>query len=101
MKNLVGFWYTFVVVTLLLGAFTGVLDQYSYEGGWNEAPLYAKIGIPTVLITFFGFWILMLADFFKHKDTKWPILVGFSLFFLHWLAIFVYFWMVVYRRKNT
>ena len=101
MKKFAGFWYSFVFFILLIGAFTGILDQYSYEGGWNEAPLYAKIGIPTVLITFLGFWVLMLADFFKNKDVKRPVLVGFSLFFLHWIAIFIYFWSVVYRRKNT
>jgi len=101
MKKIAGYWYSFVIVGLLIAGYSGVLDQYSYEGGWNEAPIYAKVGTPTILITFFGFWVLMLADFFKNKDVKRPVLVGFSLFFLNWIAIFVYFWSVVYRRKNT
>ncbi len=79
---------------------TGILDQYSYEGGWVEAPLYVKILIPAMLITFFGFWFLMLADFFKTKGTRFPILVGFSLLFFSWFAIFIYFWVVVNRRNS-
>lgn len=101
MKKFAGFWYSLVVVAVLIAALTGILDQYSYEGGWSKAPLFAKVAIPTVFITFVGFWVLILEDFFESDDTKHRVLVGFSLFFLHWIAILIYFWTVVYRRKNT
>jgi len=101
MKKFAGFWYSFVVVILSIGALTGILDQYAYVGGWNKAPLVAKIGIPTVFITFIVFWVMMLEDFFENKELKYRALVGGSLFFLHWIAILIYFWTVVYRRKNT
>jgi len=101
MKKFAGFWYSFVVVALLFGALTGTLEQYSYDGGWSQAPMFAKITIPIVFITFIGFWVLMLEDFFENHDTKHRFLVGLSLFFLHWIAILIYFWAVVYRRKGT
>ena len=101
MKKFAGFWYSFVVVVLIFSALTGGLEQLLYQGGWSQAPLFAKITIPTVAITFFGFWVLMLEDFFENDDIKYRILVGFSLFLLHSLAILIYFWLVVYRRKNT
>jgi hypothetical protein len=100
MKKLAGFWYSFVVLVLLISALTGILEQYLYTGPWMQAPLVAKIAIPTVLITFVGFWILMLEDFLENEDTKHRILVGLSLFFLHWIAILIYFWAVIYRRKS-
>lgn len=99
MKYFVGLWYSFVVVIIFILALTGWLDQYTYSG-WNNAHLVEKIGIATVFITFVGFWILMLEDFMENEDTKHRILVGLSLFFLHWIAILIYFWTVVYRRKN-
>lgn len=77
---------------------TGILDSYSYEGGWVSAPLHIKILIPTILTTFFGFWFLMLADFFNSKEIKHPVIVGFSLFFFSWVAILIYFWVVVNPR---
>ncbi len=101
MKKFAGFWYSFVVVVVLIAALAGMFDQYSYEGGWSQASLLEKVGIPTVFITFVGFWLLMLEDFFDNDEIKHRVLVGCSLFFLHWLAILIYFWTVVYRRKNT
>ncbi|WDE02498.1 hypothetical protein [Thalassomonas actiniarum] len=101
MKKFAGFWYSFVVVVVLIAALAGMFDQYSYEGGWSQASLLEKVGIPTVFITFVGFWLLMLEDFFDNDEIKHRVLVGFSLFFLHWLAILIYFWTVVYRRKNA
>lgn len=101
MKILMGFWYSFLVVALLIAAFTGFLEQHVfYTGGWSKAPLIAKIGIPTVFITFIVFWIIMLEDFIENKDTqyRWPIAL--CMFFLHWIAILIYFWAVVYRRKS-
>jgi hypothetical protein len=100
MKKLAGIWYSLVVVVLLVCALTGILDQSLYEGGWNKASLYTKIGIPTVFITFIVFWILMLEDFLENEDVKHTVLVGSCLFFFHWIAILVYFWLVVYRRKS-
>ncbi|NQZ82181.1 MAG: hypothetical protein HRT52_14305 [Colwellia sp.] len=100
MKNFVGFWYSLVVVVILIMALMGMFDQYTYVS-WNKAHLVEKIGIPTVFITFVVFWLLMLEDFMENEDTKHRILVGLSLFFLHWIAILIYFWTVVYRRKNT
>jgi len=101
MKKFAGCWYSFVVIILLITGLTGILEQYSYEGGWHQAPLVAKIGIPTVFITFVSFWVLMIEDFIEHKDTKYRVFVGLSLFFFHCFAIFIYFWTVVYRRKST
>jgi hypothetical protein len=99
MKKFAGFWYSLVVIVILIAALMGVFDQYTYVS-WNKAHLVEKIGIPSVFITFVGFWLLMLEDFMDNKETKYRILVGLSLFFLHCIAILIYFWMVVYRRKN-
>jgi hypothetical protein len=100
-KKVAGFWYSFIVIALVISALTGVLQQCFYVGGWGNAPLCAKIGIPTVFITFIVFWIVMLEDFIENEDTKYRVLVGLSLFFLHWIAILIYFWTVVYRRKAS
>jgi hypothetical protein len=99
MKIVAGFWYTFLVVVLSIGFLTGTIQQYYYVGGWNNAPLLAKIGIPLTFITFIGFWIMMLEDFIENKTKQHRVLIGLSLFFLHWIAILVYFWAVVYHRK--
>jgi hypothetical protein len=100
-KRLIGYWYSLVVVTLVIGALTGLLQQCFYVGGWSSAPLCAKIGVPTVFVTFIVFWTLMLEDFIDNADTRYRVLVGLSLFFFHWIAILIYFWTVVYRRKST
>lgn len=100
MKKLAGFWYSFVVVVILIAALMGVFDQYTYVS-WNNASLVERIGIPTVFVTFVGFWLLMLEDLMFNQNIKHRILVGASMFFLHWIAILIYFWAVVYRRKNT
>lgn len=100
MKILAGFWYSFLVVALLFSAITGLLEQHVfYTGGWSKAPLIAKIGIPVVFATFIIFWIMMIEDFIENKDTGYRPLIALCMFFLHWIAILVYFWMVVYRRK--
>ncbi|WP_426357393.1 hypothetical protein ACPUVO_13095 [Pseudocolwellia sp. HL-MZ19] len=98
MKKFIGFWYTFVVIVIFISALLGLFDQYTYEG-WSTAHLVEKIGIPTVFITFVGFWLLMLEDFMENDETKYRFLIGLSLFFLHCIAILLYFWIVVYRRK--
>ena len=100
MKIVAGFWYTFLVVALSIGFFNGTIQQFYYVGGWNNAPLLAKIGIPLTFITFVSFWIMMLEDFIENKTKKHRVLIGLSLFFLHWIAILVYFWVVVYRREK-
>jgi hypothetical protein len=99
-KKFAGFWYSFVVVVIFIAALAGMFDHYTYDG-WSKAHLVEKIGIPTVFITFVGFWIMMLEDFMENEDTKYRIWIGASLFFLHWIAILLYFWTVVYRRKIT
>ncbi len=100
MKIIAGFWYSFIVVLTIIAAIMGWFDNYTYQG-WRNANLIERIGIPTIYITFVAFWLLMLEDFMVNEDTKHRILIGLSLFFLHWIAILVYFWAVVYRRKNT
>ena len=96
-----GYWYTVLLLGLLISGQFGLLDTYTYSGSWSEAPLYIKVVIPIVLISMFGFFALMLADFFSEKDVKYPVLVGFTLLLLNWLAILVYFWVVVYRREKS
>lgn len=100
MKKFAGYWYSFVVIALLVAFFTGTLEQCLYTGGWSKAPLCAKIGIPIVFVTFIGFWILMLEDLFENETIKYRILIALGMFFLHWIAILVYFWLVVFRRKQ-
>ena len=100
MKKFAGFWYSFVVAVIIIAALFGVFEQYTYIG-WGKAHLVEKIGIPVVFITFVSFWILMLDDFLENDDTKYRILVGCCLFFMHWIAILIYFWTVVYRRKKV
>lgn len=95
----VGYWYSLVFLIILFASYTGVLDRFSYVGGWVQAPLYVKILIPIILITIIGFLLLMLADFFKSKDVKHPKFVGFSLIFFSSFAAFIYFWIVVNRRQ--
>ena len=98
-KIIWGYIYTGFLVLLVLAAVTGVLEPYAYSGSWESAPIYIKLGIPTIMLFMFGFFVLMLADFFSHRDVKRPILVGFSLLFFSWLAILLYFWTVVKARK--
>jgi len=99
MKILAGFWYTFVVVVILIAALMGYLDEYTYVN-WNKAHLAEKVGIPLLFITVIGFWTLMLEDFIENDDTGHRWLIGFILYFLNLIAILVYFWVVVYRRKK-
>jgi len=99
MKILAGFWYTFVVVVTLVAALMGYLDEYTYVN-WNQAHLAEKVGIPLLMITVIGFWTLMLEDFIENDDTGHRWLIGFLLYFLNLIAILIYFWVVVYRRKN-
>lgn len=98
MKLLFGYWYSFVVCVVIAFALSGAFVDYTYEG-WHNANLMEKIGIPIVFVTFVSFWLFMLEDFMTNEDTKYRTLVGLSLFFLHWIAILVYFWTVVYRRQ--
>jgi len=99
MKLLAGFWYTFVVAVILIAALMGCLDEYTYVN-WNKAHLAEKVGIPTLFITVIGFWTLMLEDFIENDDTDHRMLIGFILYFLNLIAILIYFWVVVYRRKT-
>lgn len=39
----------------------------------------------------FGFWFLMLADFFNNKAINNKVLWGFALIFLSWASSIVYF----------
>lgn len=100
MKNLAGYWYSFVVLIVVIFALCGAFVDYTYTG-WNNAQLIEKIGIPLVFITFVGFWLMMLEDFMTHDDTKPRFVIGLSLFFLHWIAILIYFWAVVHPRKTA
>ena len=100
MKIFAGFWYSLVMLVVGIGIITGAFVQYDYSQGWNNAPLFAKLGIPIVFFTFIGFWLLMLEDFLVNSSAKHKIIIGLSLFFLHWIAIFIYFWLVVYPRKK-
>lgn len=43
------------------------------------------------LIGFFGFWLLMLADFFNNQQLEHKTIWGFSLIFFSWLAALIYF----------
>ena len=101
MKKIWGYWYTALMAFILISGLTGILDNYSYQGGWGEAPTYVKIILPVVLVSMFGFFVLMLADFFSHRDVSNPILVGFSLLLFNWIAILIYFWFVVNRRNMS
>lgn len=100
LKVVAGLWYSLIFFLVVLGALTGVIEHYSYQGGWNNAPLIAKIGIPTVYITFIGFWVLMLEDLIENSTIKHRMLIAFSMFFFHCIAILFYFWLVVFRRKK-
>jgi len=99
MKILAGFWYTFVVAVIFIAALMGYLDDYVYVN-WHQAHLAEKVGIPLLIITVIGFWTLMLEDFIENDDTGHRWLIGFTLYFLNLIAILIYFWVVVYRRKN-
>lgn len=98
MKCLAGYWYSLVVLVVIIFALNGAFVDYTYTG-WHDALFIEKLGIPTVFITFVGFWLMMLEDFMTNDDTKFRFWVGVSLFFLHWIAILLYFWLVVHRRK--
>lgn len=100
-KNIFGYWYTILFFTIAFGGWSGMLDSFSYQGPFGRAPLHVKITLPIFLLSFFGFFALMLGDFFSHKNVKRPVLVGFSLLFFNWIAILLYFWLVVYKRKKT
>lgn len=98
-KILWGYIYTGLLLFIVLGSATGALEAYTYSGSWEAAPMHIKVGLPTIMFTMFGFFALMLADFFSYRDVKRPILVGFSLLFFSWLAILLYFWLVVKPRR--
>jgi len=100
-KRIWGYWYTLFLILFLISAGTGLLEQFIPQVGWNESPIQGKLFVVIALTTVFGFWFLMLGDFFSNKDVKRPVLVGFSLFFFSWLAILIYFWSVVSKRERN
>ncbi len=95
-----GYWYSVLFGLVVLVALFGPIEGISYSGTWQEAPVLTKVLVPITLVTFLGFWFLMLGDFFKERDVSHPIAVGFCLIFLSWLAAFFYFWLVVVRRET-
>ena len=101
LKKIYGYWYTILFIIIVGGGWLGLLEFFSYKGSWELAPLSVKIALPIFLISVFGFFATMLADFFSHKDVKRPVLTGFALLFFNWIAILVYFWLVVHRREKT
>jgi len=90
MKKIWGYWYTFLFIVMF--GFVG--STVSIE----EYPLCIQIVVITVIISMFGFFLLMLADFSSNKDIKYRVIVGGSLLFFNWIAILIYFWVVVNRR---
>ena len=99
MKLVYGYIYTVIFALILVAGISGLFEQLAIAAG-TEEPTYVKILGPSVAIAMFGFWFLMLGDFFSNKGTKHPVLVGFSLIFLNWFAILVYFWFVVRPRET-
>ena len=98
-KIIWGYVYTATFAALILSMIAGVFPTYSPQGPDDVAPVHIKVMVSSLLVIFFGFFGLMLADFFSNKDVKKPELVGFSLLFFNWFAILVYFWTVVHKRK--
>ena len=92
MKKIWGYWYTLLFII-----------EFGFLGGSGSiegAPLYTQIATIIVVISMFGFFILMLADFLSNKDVKHRLIVGFSLIFFNLIAILIYFWLVVNRRSK-
>jgi len=47
-----------------------------------------------------GFWIMMLADYFRNQRMNHRVLWGFSLLFLSWLAAIIYYFLYFLPRQK-
>lgn len=98
-KKIAGVWYSAIVVAVVISVVWHGPDLYLDYISWAQATTYQRIAIPVIFVTFVSFWLMILEDFFEHYQGGKKWLVGISLVLLHWFAILVYFWLVVWRRK--
>ena len=65
---------------------------------WHERSIISQILIVWGISSPFIMWFWMLGSHFKSKDVKYPVLWGFSLLFLNFVAAVVYF-LIVYAPR--
>lgn len=98
---IIGYMYTFLIFLIFFLGYTEIFGDIEYSGSWANAPYITKFVVSIALPVFFVTWLVMLADFFKRKDIKHPVLTGIFLLLLNWLSTLLYFWFVVWKREKS
>jgi hypothetical protein len=94
---IVGYLFVATLVLVPIAGFMGGLESWAGLG-WSSLPLAGKAAVLWILLSAFGLWFWMLADFFAGRKLKHRVLIGFLLVFASWLAAAVYF-VTVYARS--
>ena len=68
----------------------GISLEFPSPGSSTEIVLVASVMLSVAAL--FGFWIRMLADFFRHRPPTNSVSWGFALLFFNFAAALVYFW---------
>jgi len=95
-KLALGYLMVATIVAVPIAGYAGTFDSWSGQP-WADLPLLAKLISVWVLVSAFGLWFWMLADFFRGRSLKHRVVIGFCLVFLSCLAAVLYF-VLVYAR---
>lgn len=86
MKNL--------VATVLLASFVVFFMRFALIGEsvrFGQLAVYDQLLFIGGVAGAFGFWFMMLIDFFRNTELRHKAIWGFSLFFFSWVASVIYF----------
>ena len=85
-----------LVAIVFLALFAGMVLRFLVFGDaqshtFAELRLFERVLAIGGVVGAFGFWALMLADFFANGTPKRRVAWGFFLIFFSWLAAIIYF----------
>jgi len=87
-----------VIASVFLALFAIMVGRFILFSGseslaFEQATLIDKTIVVGGVIGAFGFWFVMLADFFANRYLKRRILWGFCLIIFSWLSALIYFFL--------
>jgi hypothetical protein len=98
LKLALGYVIVATILAVPLAGYAGMFDPWAGRA-WTDLPLVSKLVGLWILVSAFGLWFWMLADFFRGRRLKHRVAVGFCLVLLSWLAAVFYF-LLVYARAS-
>jgi len=90
-KRAIGYTFVLTIVCTAVAAYAGLFNAWAEADARGELPAIGYVTVAWIVLSFFGLWLWMLADFFRGREMKHRVLTGFCLLFLSWLAAVVYF----------